>query len=190
MSSFCIDLDGVVADFHGALIHRLNDEYKTNLKLSNFTTFDYRKCLGDDVARFADEIMHSPNFFQNLKPYPGAVETCSLLDEMGHKLYICTAPPRFEDNSINADTARQKIVWVQKHMPFIADRIIISRHKELFNVDYLIDDALHNVSAFCKTNENSKAFLIDRPWNGAKYLSKRATRTNLTDIPELVGELV
>lgn len=112
-----IDMDSVLVDFeHG--IDQLSEE----------TYQEYR----DDL----DEV---PGFFRDLPPIDGAIEAFHKLSEQYDVYILSTAPWR------NPSAWIDKLLWVKKHLPQVAQkRLILSHNKHLNKGHYLIDDRKAN----------------------------------------------
>jgi 5'-nucleotidase len=75
------------------------------------------------------------DFFRNLTPLPGAIESFKKLFSR-FDVYILTAP-----SVINPLSYMEKRIWVEEHLGLdVAKRLIISPNKGLLKGDYLIDD--------------------------------------------------
>lgn len=106
-----VDLDGVLADYHGAYgeARLLNPETK------------YPQSV--------------PGFFTGLHPIDGAVEGFHYLSQ-SHDTYILTAP-----SIMNPHSYTEKRLWVEEHLGFDAtEKLIICSNKGLLKGDILIDD--------------------------------------------------
>tara|TARA_R110002012_G_scaffold11862_2_gene53032 strand:- start:1875 stop:2306 length:432 start_codon:yes stop_codon:yes gene_type:complete len=78
-------------------------------------------------------------FFLDLDPLPGAIEAYHTLTEKYDVYILSTAPWG------NPSAWRDKLHWVNKHLPEAAKkRLILSHNKHLNAGDYLIDDRLKN----------------------------------------------
>ena len=114
-----IDLDGVVADFVGAINNhplRKEDYYKEN----------------------PDEI---PGIFRDLKMIPGAKEAVHfLLEQDCFEVYFLSTAPWH-----NPSAWTDKRLWLEAHFgDKINRRLTISHRKDLIIGDYLIDDRPNN----------------------------------------------
>ena len=119
-----IDMDNVLADFQTG-IDRLDEATKNE--------YDGRF---DDV----------PGIFGLMAPMAGAIEAIYRLSEH-FELYILSTAPW-----LNETAWSDKLTWVKKYFGEDSDgifykRLIISRHKNLNQGDYLIDDRTKNGAA-------------------------------------------
>lgn len=113
-----LDLDGVIADFMGAVVIHPNYN-QTN----------------DDIDKL--------DVFANLNPIPGSIESVTKLWNSGkYDMYIASTPPW---DNIKAWT--DKRIWVEKHLPMFKKRLILTHHKDMLcgsEEDIIIDDRLKN----------------------------------------------
>lgn len=114
-----IDLDGVIVD----LIGELNHELSTSTKVYEDPT---------------DLIDDSETIFLNAKPIPHALESINEL-EKHYDVYILSTAPWH-----NIHSWSQKRIWVEKYLPSMYKKLILTHHKEQLMGDYLIDDRTKN----------------------------------------------
>ncbi|QTV06533.1 5' nucleotidase, NT5C type [Faecalibacter bovis] len=114
-----IDLDGVIVD----LIGELNHELSTSTKVYEDPT---------------DLIDDSETIFLNAKPIPHALESINEL-EKHYDVYILSTAPWH-----NIHSWSQKRIWVEKYLPSMYKKLILTHHKEQLIGDYLIDDRTKN----------------------------------------------
>lgn len=121
-----IDQDGVLADAHSRML-----EWSEKLKV-------------DVDTLWKNKFYHTPGFYKDLPPMPGAVEAFKKLSEK-YEVYILTAPS-WENPSCYTD----KRLWVEKYLGEAGyKRLIISNDKSLFTGKCLIDDRFkYGVSKF------------------------------------------
>jgi 5'-nucleotidase len=117
-----VDMDGVIVDFPSA-----------------FQYYD-SKFLEQNPDK--DEI---EGIFGKMHPLDGALPALDLLYRHFDVFLLSTSPWN------NPSAWRDKIEWVQKHLPIVGyKRLILSHHKNLNIGDYLIDDRLKNGTALFK----------------------------------------
>ncbi len=125
------------------------------LKFNPPMTLDEIKCWSPAGVR-SDCILDcfsQPSFFKKQKPYDGAQDFVRKLCEKA-EVYIMTAVP------VCAMGIRAEMI--NKYFPEISDdHIILTKSKDLVNIDVLLDDAPHNIL------NSSAAFpvVMKRPWN-------------------------
>lgn len=115
-----IDLDGVIVD----LITR------AELEFSQITPGTYKEAT--DLIDFSETV------FLHAEPIKDALESVAELEKHFEVYILSTAPWK------NTFAWSQKRIWVEKHLPSMYKRLILTHHKDLLNGDFLIDDRLHN----------------------------------------------
>lgn len=189
-----LDMDGVIADFHGTLIEVYNKDESNSPKvqLEQCTNFEFSKCLSKDIHARMLAIYMAPGFFSGIRPFS---EAKSVVNELMTftELEICSAPTKIfneetQKKQINAQCAFEKINWIHQHFSELSRSISLTINKYNYRADGLIDDALHNHAKWCKAHPNGVGYLIDRPWNQTKRLPRNCVRTTLIEVPALVKE--
>jgi len=117
-----IDLDGVIVD----LIGQMHIELAETSKVYKEKT---------------DIIDDSETIFINAKPIAHALESVIELEKYYDVYILSTAPWH------NVHSWSQKRLWVEKYMPTMFKKLILTHHKEQLIGDYLIDDRLKNGAA-------------------------------------------
>jgi 5'(3')-deoxyribonucleotidase len=112
-----IDMDGVLADFMGAVI----------------THPDYGN--GKDL----DEL----DVFENLNPIPKSIESVNkIIDSGKYDVFILSTAPWG-----NPKAWMDKRLWIEKYLPKLKKRLILSHYKDLCcgsDEDIIIDDRICN----------------------------------------------
>ena len=132
-----IDLDGVIVDLIGEMHHELKNTSQTF----------------EDPT---DIIDHSETIFLNAKPIPDALEAITELEKHFDVYILSTAPWH------NIHSWSQKRIWVEKHLPTMYKKLILTHHKNQLMGNYLIDDRLKNGVADFK-GEHIHIFQEDFP---------------------------
>ena len=117
-----IDLDGVIVD----LISQMKKELSETSKIYEDET---------------DIIDDSETIFINSQPIPHALESIVELEKYFDVYILSTAPWH------NIHSWSQKRIWVDKYMPTMFKKLILTHHKEQLIGEYLIDDRLKNGAA-------------------------------------------
>jgi 5'(3')-deoxyribonucleotidase len=116
-----IDMDGVVANFEKAI----------KIEIPNWDLIS-----DEEIAALTDEVCGSiPNFFLNLEPIAGAIETINKL------------APHYETYFLSAamwnvpQSYTEKRLWIEKYFgESFRKRLILTHRKDLNLGHYLIDD--------------------------------------------------
>jgi 5'-nucleotidase len=140
-----VDLDGVAADFYGSVLSIYNREFGDSLTREDIVSWE----LSSDIftkttTKHLNGYFDRRNFWTDLKPMDGAVESLKYLHSQGHDLMVVTAVP------LNSrECCYEKLVWVEEHLPFIghANFCAVMR-KSAVRGDILFDDGPHNIEAF------------------------------------------
>lgn len=116
------DLDGVIVD----LVKEANKEWLNG-----------GSEIYDDLG---DLIDHSETVFKNAVPIDGAIDAMNEIIESGlYDVYILSTPAWS-----NVVSWGQKREWVEKYLPKLFKKIILTHNKDLLVGHYLIDDRLKN----------------------------------------------
>jgi len=119
-----IDLDSTIARIDEPWLARLNKACQTNYRSNQWTDWDL-SFLTEDERRVFFEVF-TPDLYEAVKPYPGAIEAIrDLAQKPGVKLVCVTTNP-----SKNADAfAYAKKCWLQKYFPDLAHSVLFSKKK-------------------------------------------------------------
>lgn len=149
-----LDMDGVLVDLMHGWLPYLNELTGRNLKEEDIDMWGLEKVYDLPFSKIRKPL-HRKGFWEELPPYPGAVEFVETLDNMGHTVYIATAP-------FPSDVCMWgKKLWVEEHLPFLAPtRINILHDKHLLRGDMMVDDKPENLIQF-----KGNRILFHQPWN-------------------------
>lgn len=145
-----IDLDGVLADFDGA-VQALGIDHGPDMNRSREHMSDAQRAAKDALyARIS-----GMDFFRHLPLMPGALDIWTLLTP--HYPTILTAVPRFKDPDAFARAAEDKYRWVCDYIaPIPRARFVATTSREKPNnmranpghLQLLIDDRKKNIEAW------------------------------------------
>lgn len=134
-----IDIDDTIQNFCETWVECLNDEYKTSVKYEEISDWDMCRFFPTLTKEEVYAPTYNPEFWDYVKPKPGAVEYVKKLIDEGYNVYLCTATyyqsvrPKFER-------------IIQKHFPYINwNQVIVANQKQMIKADFLIDDGIHNL---------------------------------------------
>lgn len=130
-----VDMDGVLADFDGAVLEALPRHIPRVPRTNFYIARDYAEHKADVAAVYSH-----PEFFFNLKPVDGAIEGWARLIELGYRPRICTAPL-----TLNAQSLEGKMAWLDQHLvphfgAEVRDQAIVDKNKFAYDGVALIDD--------------------------------------------------
>lgn len=114
-----IDLDGVIVDLIGQMHIELAQSDKS-------------------YSEPTDIIDESDTIFLNAKPIDKALEAVKELEKHYDVFILSTAPWH------NVHAWSQKRLWVEKYLPSMYKKLILTHRKDQLKGDYLIDDRLKN----------------------------------------------
>ena len=148
-----VDFDNILFPTTEVVIDMYNLRHKTNIVMSNITTYRFHSCLDDSIADELISYFNEKTLYDNLWPIKASREVLKALISMGHEILIVTA------------TDSKNLVWkeelVEKFFPFIPKKNVVKLHKkELLNVDVLIDDCLEHF-----INSSADKICFNYPWN-------------------------
>ena len=123
------------------------------LDMSRLTSYG---ATGNELdVRF--EYFQSREFYETQPVIEGAVELVRELVEMGHDIFIFT--------SIDSRFGEIRRRRITEDLPYIKEEnIFISNRKDIFSVDIMLDDAIHNLQGDKAVNA-SFPVLMKKPWN-------------------------
>ena len=151
-----LDMDGVMADFMGAVIEQYNHFTNENITLADIKTYSASKYI-KDPHRW-QRIIESPGFMRSLKPINGAIEGVETLHKAGHEII-------FVSNASNCPTSgHEKREWLKYYFHHIwkIAPLVLTYYKYHVYCDVLVDD---NVKNFKNLRDNTKALLWNWSYN-------------------------
>lgn len=167
-----IDVDNVLNNFCESLIQNANLYFGMSATIEDVKSYDIHKNVscGKEIYSLIDE----PHFFTNLTPLPYSQEVTKRLVEQ-HELYFVTAT--------YPNHVMDKASWLMLHFPHIPiENLIVTQHKNLVNVDLLIDDHIHNIVHF-----PNHTILFDYAWN--RNFNTRYRAKNWLEIEKIIDEI-
>tara|TARA_Y100000310_G_scaffold209958_1_gene210571 strand:- start:1331 stop:1912 length:582 start_codon:yes stop_codon:yes gene_type:complete len=181
-----LDVDDVLASFVSALLVYHNDEYGTNLSVSDIKSYNLGEAWGgtkEESIKKVYDFYRSP-YFRDIQPVEGSKEGIELLSRK-HELVTITSRP----NEIYNET----IEWLNLHFPekILEHYFTNEWHKSGNNnrsksdvclelgIDVIIEDCLAYAKD-CASN-GIKVILLDRPWNKSNGLPDKVTRVESWD---------
>lgn len=136
-----VDQDQVIAAFEQGWLDQWRALYPERphvpleARRSFYISDDYPPQYRDDI----DAIRNAPGFFAGLDPLPGAIGTLTTLLELGHEVFITTAPLSEYRNCV-----LEKYLHIDAHLGREwTKRIVMTKDKTLVHGDVLIDDKPH-----------------------------------------------
>lgn len=160
-----IDLDDTLNELVTKWLSIYNNEFQDTLCKEDIHSWDIINYLKPEARGKFFNYLREPDFFLDVAVQPNAPEVTKRLAEK-YELFVVT--------SYCPEACLAKYLWLRKNFPHIsADNIVFCRTKGIIRADFMIDDGLHNIEDFLKTNPNGVPMIFDAPWNrnvGGKYV--------------------
>ncbi len=158
-----LDVDGVIANFLGATLNRLNAAGKeVPYTEENWPSWDIAETIPQHKD-FLHKIWSSKYFCTGIPPYNGAVEGVLNLTSVAD-VYFVTAPAWYSEYWMD-----ERYCWLEyhfKHKIPIKDRLIFTRAKHLVQGDIFVDDNYKHVMDHPNSQTMDKFSLLwSRPYN-------------------------
>ncbi len=152
------DIDGVLADFVGALCEELQARgFETTPE--DVKHWDLAASLSSDEMRAALEVMTTPGFCHGLEWYEGARQFLAALGTLG-EVHALTAPLRSASSWVP-----ERLSWLARDLDGDRVHFVSGKHKHMMRGDVLIEDHPKNAIEWLDAHPRGIAILIDRPWN-------------------------
>ncbi len=172
MKSIAVDMDQVLADFHGKATKVFNERFNKNIPKDDFG-FAKIEMLYPELLEEFILIVNEPDFFRDLQLEDA--DAVSVLQELNehYEIYIATAAMDVP-GSFHA-----KYEWLLEHFPFLNPaHFIFCGDKKVVKADYLIDDNVRQLHSF-----TGEGILYSQPYNEQNTEFKRVH--NWREIKEL-----
>ncbi len=172
-----VDQDGVLADFERGFLENWWTKYpnETCVLPNCRRNFEIYKDYREEQRGRVESIYHSPGFFIDLMPIPGALEGFKELVSLGHTVRICTSPLTNYEHCV-----LEKFQWVEKHLgKEFTKNIMLTKDKTLVRGNVLVDDK-PEVTGLARPEW--KHILYDAPYNRGVTGKKRLTWANYKQV--------
>lgn len=148
-----IDIDDILCNTAETLLKFYNQDSGDNLKLSDLTNRNIYNFVQPKYKSKVYECSCGNRVWQQIQCIKDSQKYIQKLYDDGYELYIVT--------STHGAVLFNKWKWINRNYPCIkADKIIRCVHKQLLELDYLIDDFQDNfIGGKCK------GLILDYPWN-------------------------
>ena len=144
-----VDMDGIIVDLLTPWLTRINNCCGQILTKDDITTWHMPEVKCPHVFKFLDE-----SLFLNAPAIPYAIQTLKTWADT-HDVLLLTAP------APDPKTASAKLVWVQNHLGWGRERVILTSRKELVFGDVLIDDKPSTLLEYKRAWPNALLMTID-----------------------------
>jgi 5'-nucleotidase len=137
-----IDMDEVIADTLGHVLHVYNETFGESLTRADLGDRDLDEVVPPERRETLSRLVRAPGFFRDIPVIPGSQEVVRAL-AVRYEVFIATAamevPTSFAD----------KFEWLDEHFPFIPpSHRVFCGDKGVLDVDYLIDDSARQFARF------------------------------------------
>lgn len=154
-------MDGIVTNLLQAWLGAIQDKFNIKIDISDVTNWDVAKAAplkGIKESKIYG-IIQKPMFFWDLKVLPGAFDTIQELHKDGHNIKFLTTPA-------SAQSAYEKMLWVDKHFPFVGQKnVILTKDKHLVKGDVFLDDKGSAVEEYAKAWPDALVMTFGYPYN-------------------------
>ena len=134
-----VDLDDTLEQLLAALVKRANERFHRNAAVDDVTDWSIVCAFPGITKQEILDFMREADFWEDVKPVPGAAEALKHFRDEGHEVYIVTAT----EMEHVTDKMRDLLF---RCFPFLSwDQVIITSHKQMIQGDVLIDDGIHNL---------------------------------------------
>jgi 5'(3')-deoxyribonucleotidase len=176
------DVDGVLAYFTGPYVEVLNGVSGKSVPVPSLgwhpAEWNFEGSLGftkEDVRAAWDYIKASRTFWWHLPVLASKDEYYTIediaLNDKNYEVYFIT-------NRVAVNPKWQTEAWLTDYMPDITPTVLITEKKGLaaaaLNLDIYLDDKLENIEDVQAQSVSTRAYLIDRPYNRARDVLRRA----------------
>ena len=154
------DMDEVIFDLSDTVRERVNKDFNKNYPKGfnkNYWWSDYEGI----PQKYFEDLLNEKGLFLNLKPYEGAIEVLTKLNNEGYDIHILTFP------QYNATCFIEKVESIRNYLPFIniETNFHTSGDKGLFAREnrVIIDDNIKYLQSF--KDNGGIAIAFNQPWN-------------------------
>lgn len=146
-------MDNTIFPLVENLIEQYNKKYKDNVSFRDIITYDISPYLKNPEINLFEEFA-TEKTFENLEPYKVSLDVINCLMQMDdYEVYFVSAG--------HPVTSAWRNNLLIKHFPnYDSNQLIMTRNKQMINVDYLIDDYYENLKG-----GKYKGLLFFQPWN-------------------------
>lgn len=142
-----IDLDGVVADYYGALSTAIQPKY------SGFNPSAFYN--NPEIVQEIIQTRNTPDWWLNLDIIPGSIRLLEKIKQYDYDLHILTKIPH---ESYNAPS--EKVKWVKNNLQGLITDVHLTTDKSVFQGDLIVDDHWENILRWRDINIDGRAIYI------------------------------
>lgn len=178
-----LDVDGVLADFCGAVIEHLRG-VGVSKDESQITDYDIPKALmlTEEARWHFFSLLEWDGLHSVLKPYSDALEAWEELNSLS-EVHVVTKP-----FARSRSWMFSRLSWLEKHFGLGPDEVTFTARKELVWGDVLVEDDHRNLEKWRNKWKRGKPVLISRPWNES-FEARSLRRPDWKSILDTVRDL-
>ena len=177
-ATICFDVDGVLADFTGAMLEVVNRVCGASYTHEDVMQFEFTEAL--KLTREQTHAVHveisAPGFALGLSELPAGIDAVCKLRAAGHTIRFVTSPwdlsPTWKDE--RRSWLRARFLW--------AHDIVFAHDKSGVGGHLLIDDK--PASCFSWWQYGRNALLVDQPWNRSVIVQRRVRLDCVASVAE------
>lgn len=153
------DIDGVLTNFTSTYLDLLYAFTGRRHPQSAVTSFNFTECVSSkyEDAAIWRHIAATPGLVRDLPLYDGALDFLAELRKAG-RVVACTSPA-------GPLWTAERSQWLLEVAGFHKRDIVIASDKALVCGDFLIDDAVHNITEWEAAYVGDGGIVMGRPWN-------------------------
>ena len=163
MNSFVVfDIDGVLADFEGALVDFLSKKFGAEARVNRHAFMMEDRFYGnEELTKEALELINYPPFYRSIEPIYPAIQFAKDLMQSGLGIMYLTSRPR--------GTEAFTRMWLQKHTWNYSGSmgVFFTDDKADFltdiDVEFVVEDSPAHIQAL--KNAGKSVFCWSQPWN-------------------------
>lgn len=158
-----IDVDNVMADFTGGFIESFNRRTGKNLKREDLLLWNFKDAInelykGEIDGNIANEILWDKNLAISLELRKGVKDIFNRICNHNEiQVVIVTA--------LAEELIPGRNKWFKKHFNGLNFEIHYETDKEKIDMDYLIDDGVHNLDKLSNKISKDNCLCITHPYN-------------------------
>lgn len=152
-----VDIDGVLNNLTEAVLEVYNEDSGDNLTVDDITDYMIEKFVKPEYKKDFPKYFMDKRVWKRVKPVQEAINLISKFYKEGNLIYFITSTEPYN--------LYKKDKWLQRIFPQMIfemdDMLIRIKHKQLVDVDILVDDYSKNL----KGKTHYFKILINKPWN-------------------------
>lgn len=167
-----VDQDWVLAKLTEKWVEYYNAIFNDTLNVKDIKTWNIIDFVKPEARDYMLNILNIHKFYRDLQVTSDSFRVLEKLQSEGHEIFIVTDP-------YTRMSFKSKFDWLQENFPFIAKRnYIFTGNKSAIDLDFLIDDGVHNFKGFkgipllynAPYNEDCKDYYRVKNWQDIEHV--------------------